>query len=163
MNRAAVLTLGLVASIVASIVADVGAQQQTPPTLPDSTPPATQAPPAGPKAGELVIQREVFTYSTRGRRDPMVSLMNSDDLRPLLQDIELMGIIFDPRGSGSQATFRDLLDAKKIYRVKVGQTLGRMTVSEITARDVEFTIDEFGFSRRERLLLKPDSTAARTP
>jgi hypothetical protein len=93
----------------------------------------------------------------------MVSLMTSDALRPLLQDIQLLGIIFDPRGSGSQATFKDLTDDTKIYRVTLGQTLGRMTVSEITPRDVEFTIDEFGFSRRERIPLKPDSTATRTP
>lgn len=144
--RIPVLVVGLLVSTVAA------AQQTTPP------PPAT-----APSAATITIEREVFTYSDRGRRDPMVSLMKSLDIRPLLQDIELVGIIFDPAGGNSQATFKDLVDTKKIYRVRTGQTLGRMMVSEITARDVEFTIEEFGFSRRERLLLKPDTTAKRTP
>lgn len=145
-----------------SLAVVVGAQQQqTSPAKPDATAPAPTTPPA--TSGALGLQREVFTYTTRGRRDPMVSLMTSDELRPLLQDIQLLGIIFDPRGSGSQATFKDLTDDTKIYRVTLGQTLGRMTVSEITPRDVEFTIDEFGFSRRQRIPLTPDSTATRTP
>ncbi len=154
--------LFIAAATTAVVVAVVGAQQQqqTPPPPPADS---AQSAAAAPRAGAVEMRREVFTYSARGRRDPFVSLMTSNEIRPLIQDIELMGIIFDPSGGNSQATLRDLTDATRIYRVKVGQTLGRMTVSEITARDVEFTIDEFGFSRRERLLLKPDTTTKRTP
>jgi len=146
-------------------VAVATAQQQTTQTTP---PPATEqgsTPPSatGGSLTRIPLQREVFRYSDRGRRDPMVSLMNSEDLRPLLQDLVLIGLMYDASGRGSQATFRDLTDATKLYRVRVGQTIGRLTVSQITARDVEFTIEEFGFSRRERLPLKPDTTATRTP
>jgi hypothetical protein len=146
-------------------VAVATAQQQPPQTA--SPPPAEQTTtpptPAGGSLTRIPLQREVFRYSDRGRRDPMVSLMNSEDLRPLLQDLVLIGLIYDAGGRNSQATFKDLTDATKIYRVRVGQTIGRLTVSQITARDVEFTIEEFGFSRRERLPLKPDTTATRTP
>jgi hypothetical protein len=149
----------VIVAVAGTIVVAAAQQQQTPPpTLPDSAAVA-----AAPPSGAVTIRREVFSYAARGRRDPMVSLMNSDDLRPLIQDLQLLGLIYDPSGRGSLATLKDLTDDSKLYRVRVGQVLGRLTVTEITARDIEFTIDEFGFSRRERLLLKPDTTDTRTP
>ncbi len=150
---------------VLGVVAVAAAQQQGEQTAqPPAAASATMPPGAeGSALTRIPLQREVFRYSDRGRRDPMVSLMNSEDLRPLLQDLVLVGLMYDAGGRGSQATFKDLTDATKLYRVRVGQTIGRLTVSEITARDVEFTIEEFGFSRRERLSLKPDTTATRTP
>ncbi len=157
-----IVAIAGVVGVVAHAAAQQGAQRSTPPdaaAAQATTPPATQGNPLT----RIPLQREVFRYSDRGRRDPMVSLMNSEDLRPLLQDLLLVGLIYDAGGRGSQATFKDLTDATKLYRVRVGQTIGRLTVSEITARDVEFTIEEFGFSRRERLSLKPDTTATRTP
>jgi hypothetical protein len=157
MRSALVLAVVAVTAVAAAQTAQQG--QTTPPPPPPDSAAATVPPPAGTAS----IQREVFSYGARGRRDPMVSLMKSDDLRPMLQDLELMGLMYDPSGRGSQATLRDLTDASKIYRVRVGQTLGRMQVSAITPKDIEFTIDEFGFSRRERLSLKPDSIPPRAP
>jgi hypothetical protein len=52
------------------------------------------------------------------------------------------------------------LSTKDQYRVKVGQTLGRMRVSQIQPRQVVFALDEFGYGRQEVLGLT-DSTTAR--
>lgn len=108
---------------------------------------------------ELSIEREVFAYSSDGRRDPFRSLMSSSELRPMISDLELKTVIYDPSG-GSVAIMRDVSTDEQ-YRVRVGQTLGRMRVSRIQQRSVTFTIDEFGISRQETLGLN-DSTKART-
>jgi hypothetical protein len=108
---------------------------------------------------ELSIDREIFTYSSDGRRDPFRSLMSSADLRPMISDLELKAVIFDPRG-GSVAIMRDVT-TKEQYRVRVGQALGRMRVARIQPRSITFTIDEFGLNRQEVLTLN-DPTKART-
>jgi hypothetical protein len=144
------------AALLLPVTATAQTQGAPPPVPPDSAA-VTSAP------GVRSILREVYSYSDRGRRDPMVSLMNSADLRPMLADLQLIGLMYDASGQGSLATLRDLTDVTKLYRVRVGQTLGRMQVTAITPRDIEFTIDEFGFSRRERLTLKPDSLPPRAP
>jgi hypothetical protein len=113
--------------------------------------------------GQLSIMREVFTYEANGRRDPMVSLMSTGAIRPLLSEVEVIAILYDEDGSNSEALLRNLTDKKKMYHVKVGQSLGRMTVTQITRRDVIFTLNEFGTSTQARLSVKPDTSAARTP
>ena len=112
--------------------------------------------------GQVALMREVFTYSARGRRDPMVSLVTSDEIRPLLTEVEVIAIVYTGSSATSLATLRHLTDKKKIYRVKVGDVLGRMRIAGIERSEVVFTLDEFGFSRTERLPVKPDTTA-RTP
>jgi hypothetical protein len=112
---------------------------------------------------EISIRREVFSYSARGRRDPMISLITSADLRPMFTEIELVGITYDEEGRNSVALFRNIEDKKNtMYRVKLGQQLGRMKVTQITRREVVLTLDEFGFSRQERMSIKPDTTRARS-
>jgi hypothetical protein len=59
------------------------------------------------------------------------------------------------------AILRDVTSRAQ-YRVRVGQTLGRLRVSSIRQKAVVFSIDEFGFSRQETLPLTSDSTTART-
>jgi hypothetical protein len=108
---------------------------------------------------ELTLSRETFSYSTDGRRDPFFSLMSSGELRPMISDLRLVTIVYDPTGR-SVAVLRDL-STKEQYRVRVGQTLGRMRVAHIRPKTVTFTLDEFGFSRQEELALT-DSTQART-
>ena len=100
--------------------------------------------------GELTLQREVFDYDPSGRRDPFVSLMASGELRPIISDLQLKSIIYDATGRNSVAVLRDA-QTKDQYRVRVGQTLGRMRVTAIRPREVVFTIDEFGFNRQEVL------------
>jgi hypothetical protein len=110
----------------------------------------------------MTIEREVFTYSAGGRRDPMVSLAGTGDIRPLITEIELVAIIYDEGGSNHMALIRNIKDKRTQYRVRVGQMIGRLRVTQITRREVVFAIDEFGFSRQQRLSVRPDTTA-RTP
>lgn len=116
--------------------------------------------PASPDTGKIVINREVFQFEAQGRRDPFVSLMSSTELRPLISDLRLVAVVTDLGGRNSVAILRDLA-TKEQYRVKVGQTLGRMRVARIELKAVVFTIEEFGFSRQETLIMG-DSTKVRT-
>lgn len=112
-------------------------------------------------APSINIEREVFSYSGMGRRDPYESLMATGELRPLVSDLHLTAVAFDPVGRNSVAILRDLTTQAQ-YRVRVGQTLGRLRVSAIRQKAVIFSIDEFGFSRQETLPLTSDSTTTRT-
>ena len=110
--------------------------------------------------GEVSLEREVFSYDAGGRRDPFVSLLRNGDLRPMLNDLRLVAVLYDPTGRNSVAVMHDLT-TKDQYQVKVGQTLGRMRVSGIEPKEVLFTIEEIGFSRQVGLALG-DSSRART-
>ncbi len=106
------------------------------------------------------VMREVFDYDRTGTRDPFVSLLTTSELRPVLSDLHLIGILYDVSGRRSVAIMRDQTD--KLYRASVGQTLGRMRVAQIKPRAVIFTIEEFGFNRQDSLVLA-DTTKVRTP
>lgn len=143
--------------------------------------PATQPAPAPAKAGATakpaaardtakkaaeapataVFNREVFSYEGAGRRDPFLSLLSTGELRPAFNDLKLVAVAYDPTGRKSVAVMRDV-STKDQYRVKVGQTLGRMRVAQIHPKSVTFTIDEFGYSRQDVLTLG-DSTNMRNP
>lgn len=101
------------------------------------------------------FERESFRYSRSGRRDPFVSLMTTGDLRPLITDLELVAVAWDPTGQNSVAVLHDISTKdKEQYRVRVGQSLGRMRVASIAKKAVVFTIEEFGYSRQETLGLR---------
>lgn len=117
--------------------------------------------PARPAAPEVAFSREIFSYDPSGRRDPFMSLLASGDLRPAYTDLKLVAVAYDPTGRKSVAVMRDV-STNDQYRVKVGQTLGRMRVVQIHPKSVTFTIDEFGYSRQEILALG-DSTKTRNP
>jgi len=106
-----------------------------------------------------LIMRESFDYSRDGRRDPFVSLLTTNELRPTMSDLRLTGILYDISGNHSVATLRDL-STNELYRVAAGSPLGRMRVSVIRLKSVVFTIDEFGTTRQDSLVLG-DSTKAR--
>ncbi|HVS60054.1 MAG TPA: hypothetical protein VHE82_05105 [Gemmatimonadaceae bacterium] len=125
--------------------------------------PAKGSPPAPlpvDTAPKVLINREVFQYAGDGRRDPFVSLLTTTDLRPLLNDLKLVAVAFDPRGQNSVAVLRDVT-SKEQYKVRVGQTIGRMRVAAIQEKAVIFTIEEFGYSRQEILPFVIDSTKMR--
>ena len=86
-----------------------------------------------------------------GRRDPFYSLILTDELRPLLSDLRLVGILYESSGRRTVAVMRDL-QTNAQYRVTNGQALGRMRVSQIRQRAVLFTIEEFGLSRQDSLV-----------
>jgi len=116
--------------------------------------------PAADTASRVLINREIFSYDGDGRRDPFVSLLTTSDLRPLLTDLKLVAVAFDTRGQNSVAVLRDTT-SKSQYRVRVGQTIGRMRVAAIQEKAVIFTIEEFGYSRQEILPIIADSTKTR--
>src|SRR4051812_36346815 len=105
------------------------------------------------------VTREVFAYTDAGRRDPFFSLILTEDLRPLLSDLKLVGVLYEASGRRSVAIFRDLATNAQ-YRVQTGMPLGRMRVAQIKPKGVIFTIDEFGLSRQDSLMLT-DSLKAR--
>lgn len=130
-------------------IAAAGAQQ---PGTQLSIAPADTVPPA-------TIMRESYDYSRDGRRDPFVSLLTTSELRPAMSDLRLTGILFDNSGSHSVATLRDV-GTNELYRVTTGTPLGRMRVAAIRLKTIVFTIDEFGTTRQDSLVLG-DSTKVR--
>lgn len=148
-----------------------GAQGKAPSKAPSKAAAGAQAPAnAGSvsQAGRrptVTVMREAFTYAVDDRRDPFVSLMLSGELRPIITDLVLTGVIFDesPGGRRSIALLTDNSTGEK-YGVRIGQTLGRMRVARITRETVTFDIDEFGLSRSETLAIsKTAAPAARRP
>ena len=100
----------------------------------------------------MVLLREVFAYEGGGR-DPFMSLLRSGDVRPLLSYFKLTTIVFEGRfGARSVAVLRDITN-KRIYRVKAGDIIGRLKVTQIRPREIVFTVQEFGFERQETLSL----------
>lgn len=106
----------------------------------------------GSRRSQVTIYREAFAYNSGGLRDPFVSLMASGELRPIFSDLVLTGVIFDPEGRRSVALLVDASTGAS-YRVRTGQTLARMKVTKIGMQDISFSIDEFGLSRSETLII----------
>lgn len=131
------------------------------PTLAAAGATADSARPEIPGANsELVLMRESYRYDANARRDPFVSLLESGDLRPIAADLRLIGVIYDPTGRRSLATLRDIT-TKELYRVAVGNVLGRTRVTHIQPKQITMTIEEFGYSRQLVLILG-DTTVTRT-
>ena len=102
--------------------------------------------------GKVTFYREEFSYAALGRRDPFISLMATGEVRPMLADLALIGVIFDATGQRSVAVLIDATTGET-YRVRAGQTIGRMKLQRIGQREVTLQVDEFGFSRQETLPL----------
>jgi ABC-type transport system substrate-binding protein len=134
------------------------------PPAPATGKPAAGAVPAtaADTGSRVLINREIFQYDGDGRRDPFVSLLTTSDLRPLLADLKLVAVAYDPRGQNSVAVLRDPT-SKTQYKVKVGQTIGRMRVAAIQEKAVIFTIEEFGYSRQELLPIQPPDSSKMRP
>ncbi len=129
--------------------------QGTPSAKPRVTTPApatTTAPSPKDSAG-VVIMREVYSYPTEGRRDPFVSLMTTGELRPLLTDLVLLGVIYDTESPRRSIAILTDGSTGQTYRVTVGTTIGRMKIAKIGQEDVTFAVDEFGMSRQQTLVM----------
>jgi len=99
------------------------------------------------------LQREVFSYRGAGR-DPFLSLLRSASLRPLVQDVRVAGITFDPQyPARSVAVLRDTTQNKR-YAVRVGDEIGMLRIQEIRPDAVVVTLDEFGTQRQVVLAMK---------
>ncbi len=97
--------------------------------------------------GETELVREIFSY--RGvSRDPFLSLLQSGDVRPLVQDLRVTSITYDPRyPAASVAVLRDTI-VNQSYSLRVGDVVGRIRVAEITPGEVVLVISEFGSERQ---------------
>jgi hypothetical protein len=103
-------------------------------------------------AGRTGLVREVFGYRSAGR-DPLLSLLTSGEIRPLLEDLRLTTVVYDPRyPARSVAVLRDV-SVNKRYDVRVDDELGHMRVVEIRPTEVVLTIEEFGQERQVTLAL----------
>jgi hypothetical protein len=164
-----IMLVGVLASGASGQASAQAASRPNPGTTatPRPQPPAAEAkrPAAAPvpaaaadTAPRVLINREIYAYDGDGRRDPFVSLLTTSDLRPLLSDLKLVAVAYDPRGRNSVAVLRDPT-SKTQYRVKVGQTIGRMRVAAIQEKAVIFTIEEFGYSRQELLPIQPPDSS----
>ncbi len=129
------------ATVQAPTQAEAGAQ----PAAPDSGAQDTSANRTG-------LVREVFSYRSGGR-DPFRSLLTSGDVRPLLEDLRLTTVVYDPRyPARSVAVLRDV-SVNKRYDVRVDDELGHMRVIEIRPTEVVLTVEEFGAERQVTLAL----------
>lgn len=143
----------------------VGCQEEPPPPgtptgeIVAAEPAATTSATAPGQQGDVAVvpetglMREVFNYRGAGR-DPFVSLLRSGDVRPLIEDLRVTAINYDPRyPGGSVAVLRDTTMQKR-YTVRVGDELGRLRVTAIRTDAVLLTIQEFGVERQMSLRLR---------
>jgi hypothetical protein len=120
--------------------------------------PASEATPQQAKvdSNKVTFEREVFTY-VASEVDPFASPMETGAIRPLVSDLKVVGIIYDPTGHNSVAVMRDQSTTLQ-YRAKVGQVLGRAKVTQIKPQEVILSIEEYGFSRQTSLKLNVQQT-----
>jgi hypothetical protein len=142
-----------------------GAAKNTPGAKPASKADSAQAKAAADSAGRrgsasesggkgiVTFYREEFTYHPENRRDPFLSLLATGELKPLLADLALIGVLYDNAAPNRSVAVLEDGSNKDTYRVRVGQIVGRMKVVKIGQQDITFSIDEFGFSRQETLPL----------
>ncbi len=97
--------------------------------------------------GEMELLREVFAFRGSGR-DPFRSLLESGEVRPLVQDLRITSITYDPRyPAASVAVLRDTI-VNQAYPVRVGDELGRLRVVGISPGQVTLVLSEFGSERQ---------------
>lgn len=112
---------------------------------------AADAPTTAPAAADsgVIILREIFEYEAAGRRDPFAPLLETDELRPTIQELRLTGVLVHP--TRPIAVMRDGEGTQ--YRVTTGMSVGRMRVVQIKPRTVIFQFSEYGYDRRDSLVL----------
>ena len=102
---------------------------------------------------ESPVLRESFAYGGASR-DPFASLIKSAHAGPEIADLQLVGIYEDLRYSGNSiAVLREKTSGKR-YKLRQGEQIGRLRVTQIRPKDVVFTIQDFGYERQETLSLR---------
>lgn len=99
-----------------------------------------------------VLERETYTYSAAGRRDPFRPLEAGAELGPRFEDLELSGIIYSPE-AGSVVVLVDRSTQRR-YRVWEGDMVGGAQLMDVTPDEAVFMVTVFGVSRQETLRLK---------
>jgi hypothetical protein len=102
---------------------------------------------------EAEIQRETFVYSG-GTRDPFASLVNQKSSGPEIVDLQVVGIYQNLEAPAqSIAVIREKGSSKR-HKLRVGDQIGRLRVARVGARDVVFSVLDFGYERQETLSLR---------
>jgi hypothetical protein len=113
---------------------------------------AVEAPPqADPSSGDVL--RETYAYGG-GARDPFLSLINTKSAGPELVDLILVAIYQDMRSSANSVVVLREKQSGKRHKLRTGDQIGRLRVAQIRAKDVVFTVEDFGFERQETLSLR---------
>jgi hypothetical protein len=103
---------------------------------------------------EASLLRETFAYGG-APRDPFASLIKSAHAGPELGDLQLVGIYEDLRYSGNSiAVLREKTKDGKRHKLRVGDQIGRLRVTQIRPKEVVFTVQDFGYERQETLSLR---------
>ena len=141
-----------------------GDEAPPPPEQPATPPPEETAVPEGSAPGAQAAEepqseagtelvREVFSFRGSGR-DPFISLLRSGDVRPLLEDLRVTSINFNPRYPGaSVAVLRDTTVQQR-YTVRVGDEVGRLRIVAIRESEVMVIIEEFGVERQRVIRMR---------
>ncbi len=147
----------LLAVFAASPAAAQAVATATPATAPAApTPRPEDTAPADSLAAdtEASLLRETFAYGG-APRDPFASLIKTAHAGPELGDLQLVAIYEDLRYSGNSiAILREKSKDGKRHKMRVGDQLGRLRVTQIRPKDVVFTIQDFGYERQETLSLR---------
>ena len=125
------------------------------PVSPGGTAGLAGAPVPDPK---LSFDREVFSYTGEGRRDPFAPLTGTDAIGPLFEDLRLHGILYSADPRTSVVLIYD--GAKKPYRLHVGDVIGNARIASIEKTRVKFTVQSYGLVREEVMNLAPRKTLA---
>ncbi len=128
-----------------------GGQQPPVPKKPEATKPqpAAAAPQAAVQQAEIKVEKEVYAYDPKGRRDPFTSLVEVKattkkalkGASPIesfdVEEIKLIAIAWDRQQSYAMVTLPD----NKSFTIRKGMTLGLFggKVSEITRDSVIIT------------------------
>jgi hypothetical protein len=126
---------------------------------------AQESPPPAQGATELVFEREMFTYPSVTRRNPFRPLVSGDSGGPVFESLTLMGIVYSEDPSLSLATLStytlsvaqdgtvSTAGEGESYYMKVGQTIGNITVVEVNRDNVVVEVEEFGLTDRKTMFL----------
>ena len=110
---------------------------------------------AEPSQPAPALERETYSYSSQGLRDPFKALEAGSELGPRFEDLELSGIIYSPDAS-SVVVLVDRSTQRR-YRVWEGDVVGGAQLLAVTPDQAVFMVTVFGVSRQETLRLKnPD-------
>ena len=149
MNRRPVLVLALLAACSSPKADPAAAGQPAAAGRPARRTRSTLADTAAP----VEYQRELFQYRG-GTRDPFESLVQTNRIGPMIEDLRVVSITIDALYDGnSVAIVRNARDTKPI-RLRRGDTIGNMRVIQIRPYEVVLKIEEFGFERQQVLTLR---------
>jgi len=168
-NRHSIWILACAAILAGACAGEEAPPPQQPPAQPPAAPDSaalaaaedTAAPTEAAAAAEQQEQagdetglvREVFSYRSSGR-DPFISLLRSGDVRPMLEDLRITSINYNPRyPSASVAVLRDTLVNRR-YTVRVGDEVGRLRIAQIRPTEVLVIIEEFGVEQQRVLRMR---------